>query len=285
MIHFIFLTELDDIVNYLNSGKTIVPDDFLNKRGKSLKISSMKIDNKIYSENSFLEDNFGEFYSNYSYVAIFVDSKFYNHFHKDFNFTFRLIDIGNPYCIFLDKNKSEIKNILEDIFTSELKLSFWVFDKFGKGFNDFLRLPILNFNHKEVESLFNKLTDLDFNDEKLNSLEKEISTLNKKLRIPKRRPEVSKKKYYVDERDKYFAIDSAKHSRHETNNESGHNIRCDILAKFRFGKKINELEHFDVTQGDVKHSIISGQFTGCHGQIQEIKKQTHINMFSNDYIS
>lgn len=108
--------------------------------------------------------------------------------------------------------------------------------------------------------------------------------LKTKTRKPKRRPHTSKK-FYVDEKRYFFEYGKENHAQHETDIKKGHDFFCDISAKFRFGVKIEERKHFNVCKDDKENSSIESIFEDCHGGDVTIKKITHINMFSNDYIS
>jgi len=104
------------------------------------------------------------------------------------------------------------------------------------------------------------------------------------IRKPKKRPHTSKK-FYVDEKKFFFEYGKEDHARHEIDPTKGHDIICDISARFRFGVKIDETKHFNVCKHDRENSSIDGLFENCHGSDITIRRTTHINMFSNDYIS
>ena len=118
----------------------------------------------------------------------------------------------------------------------------------------------------------------------MDEVSKALSMLKGKIRKPKKRPHTSKK-FYVDERNFFFEYGKEDHARHETDPKKGHNVNCDISARFRFGIKIDETKHFNVCKDDKEKSSIEGIFDGCHEHPITIKKTTHINMFSNDYIA
>jgi len=149
------------------------------------------------------------------------------------------------------------------------------------GLGEMARLPIRNFDFEgfrhfvmEASIRFNST----FSD---NDFQKLASDL-KLIRKPKKRSEY-RDKYYIDEKGRHFSLGSEVHSLHDTKN---HDSLCDISAKYRFGCRIDFTKHFNVSAGEKDISKLSTEFYHCHGDgIITVKDKTHVNMFSNDFIS
>ena len=147
-----------------------------------------------------------------------------------------------------------------------------------------INLPLKNFAGNELVELSLLCRDgcniQDFSDQ----IDCKINLL-KKRRHPIPRPGKSKEKSIKIEDDNgyYFEYGHEKHARFETG--SPHLISCYISGNYRFGKKIDELKHYNVTRKD--SDKVSGDFLDCHGgncMINTSENVTHINMFSNDFM-
>lgn len=138
------------------------------------------------------------------------------------------------------------------------------------------RLPIMNFKSIILKELCLSLS---------NAIGYEI---NGEVVVPLSRIKVSprkksKCKYIVDERNLYFSLGREKHGLAETKKEDGHDIMCYLNSIFRFGLRINTPEyHFNVC-GDEKKNTIQEDLVNCHNDSIH-KKDTHFNIFSNDFI-
>lgn len=99
-------------------------------------------------------------------------------------------------------------------------------------------------------------------------------------RGPKRRSKYPTR-YFRDDRNMFFEYGHEEHSRFDTG--GSHLISCQINGLFRFGKRLEESRHFNVTQGDADKSLFSVSFSNCHDEPHEVVRRTHVNMFSNDF--
>ncbi|WP_298236581.1 hypothetical protein [uncultured Azohydromonas sp.] len=88
-------------------------------------------------------------------------------------------------------------------------------------------------------------------------------------------------RYFKDDAGRHFCYGFEEHSRFETGGE--HDITCHLNGLFRFGKRLEDQRHFNVTAGDNDGERISVTFQNCHSRQVDITKRTHVNMFSNDF--
>ena len=286
MIILIFITKSEKLSNYINSGKIIHPDGYLKKRSETAKSVSIlcRDDNEIESESinkisALIKDADG--------FIIFCDNGYYERININLGYSHLLSKLGN-YNEHLDESV-KTKQFLEDNILIALKVFFWMKESFNNGFGEILRLPVRNFNDNDFKKTCRRVSsilELSNNDiyKEMDEVSKALSMLKGKIRKPKKRPHTSKK-FYVDERNFFFEYGKEDHARHETDPKKGHNVNCDISERFRFGIKIDETKHFNVCKDDKEKSSIEGIFDGCHEHPITIKKTTHINMFSNDYIA
>ena len=141
-------------------------------------------------------------------------------------------------------------------------------------------LPIRNFDADELRALVEVCRSRSLERTFQNDLVPCFHRLLK-LRGPKRRssyPHV----YFQDTRGRYFRYGHERHARYETGGE--HNPACLINGSFRFGGRLDQERHFNVTIGDSdSRERINSNLLNCHDEAVDIKNRTHINMFSNDF--
>lgn len=75
------------------------------------------------------------------------------------------------------------------------------------------------------------------------------------------------------------------HERHAKPSTGGdHDLLCDLKANFRFGCRIDYQRHYNASLEN--NRAIDDYFYDCHNEIKLlIRNKTHLNIFSNDYIS
>lgn len=284
MILLVFITKSEQLNNYINSGKKIFPESYVKKRMESAVSRSYLCKDSSDAINS-VEKEMGQFLKNIDGFIIFCDDDFHDDISLKLGYSLLLSKLGN-YSNHLD-GSVKTKQYLEDKITLALKVFFWMKESFSNGFGEILRLPIRNFNDLDFKNTCTKISMIlsknDIPDE-MEELSKIFSILKRKTRKPKKRPHTSQK-FYVDEKRYFFEYGKELHAQHETDIKKGHDFSCDISAKFRFGIKIEERRHFNVCKDDKENSSIDGIFENCHGADTTVKKRTHINMFSNDYIA
>lgn len=147
---------------------------------------------------------------------------------------------------------------------------------------ELLRLPFINFN----SDLYKELPEIIKNSSSLESFQDEfnarLAVIRKRYRKPKRRSE-NKRKFFMDEDEKYFELGKENHSRHETG--SPHDVFCNLKAHLRFGHKLDEKRHFNVSYDEANTSKINADYLDCHKRYVPFKKRVHLNIFSNDFIT
>lgn len=59
---------------------------------------------------------------------------------------------------------------------------------------------------------------------------------------------------------------------------------CAIASLFRFGARIDDRRHYNVSQGEGNNTFIRGEYHNCHGETKVYNREPgHLNMFSNDH--
>lgn len=148
------------------------------------------------------------------------------------------------------------------------------------------RLPIKNFDSPLYEEFVEGMTkgfSVGRADEVLNFVQAQLKVLRKTLVRPRRRTTYPTK-YCVDDSKRFFELGHEVHSKIGT--AEPHVPMCIALNSFRFGLKITEEHHYNVSMGEGNDTWIEGDFADCHGVQWVVTKRqdkTHLNMFSNDY--
>lgn len=145
---------------------------------------------------------------------------------------------------------------------------------------ELLRLPLENFRSGALLRLKQVMLTKETNFKE--AFESCIATIRKQHRRPMKRSQ-DKKKYYVDDHALFFSLGKEIHAKHATG--APHQIICDLNARFRFGCAIDPVKHFNVAYEKSSVNLISCTLKNCHGELEIVKKRTHINVFSNDYIA
>lgn len=140
-------------------------------------------------------------------------------------------------------------------------------------------LPLRNFHAEELRHLATLCRD--------SALEGEFGgralVLLRQL-VARRGPRVRSNypdRYFKDDAGHHFKYGFEQHSRYESG--GAHGVVCNLNGLFRFGKRLEEQRHFNVTDGDKDGDRISAVFENCHGQTVDVVDRTHVNMFTNDF--
>jgi len=140
-------------------------------------------------------------------------------------------------------------------------------------------LPLRNFDAKELRE-FSVLCRDSASDGEFGA---RASALIRQL-VARRGPRLRSKyphRYFKDDVGHHFRYGFEEHSRFETGGE--HGVVCHLNGVFRFGKRLEEQRHFNVTHGVNDDDRITVVFENCHSQRVNIVDRTHVNMFSNDF--
>ena len=141
-----------------------------------------------------------------------------------------------------------------------------------------LCLPLRNFQANELSELAALCQDgcleADFN----NRFQELLACLRGRRR-PRRRS-TYRAVYIVDKAQRFFRYGHEMHARFETGGE--HKRSCHVNGIFRFGNRIADNRHYNVSEGEGDETSISGTFIDCHNT-RRPGKGTHLNMFPNDF--
>jgi hypothetical protein len=139
-----------------------------------------------------------------------------------------------------------------------------------------LSLPLRNFQADELLHLANSVraapADL------ANDLQEGLKALRSRIRPRRRSPR--KTLYVVDDAKRFYVFGHERHARPETGGD--HRPSCALGARFRFGCRIDDERHFNVSESEGDKTSISGKFKNCHDVENEEKRTTHLNMFASD---
>lgn len=144
-----------------------------------------------------------------------------------------------------------------------------------------LLLPTRNFIAEEIERLQELFRSEALASEFITTIDCAISELNDR-RKPKRTVNYQDK-YYVDDEQKFFSFGKESHSSVETGHP--HLPLCILEGNFRFGTRIENKKHYNVSRDLGDNGKISGDFISCHDTPRSVKDWSHLNMFSNDYFN
>jgi hypothetical protein len=155
-----------------------------------------------------------------------------------------------------------------------------------EGHHGIWRLPIRNFESQHFRDFVGWMANgHNLNDVSRvhNQVQSHMQQLRKALVQPRRQSSYQTK-YCVDDRSRYFVLGHEEHARIDT--ATPHVSLCVALNSFRFGIKLSEEHHFNVSMGDGDRTHIAGEFIGCHGEERVVGRgegRKHLNMFSNDF--
>ena len=141
-------------------------------------------------------------------------------------------------------------------------------------------LPERNFKAQDwqelIETILRRVNTLTFLEET-----KALLGSLKKRRKPRRNTS-DNVRYFIDDADQHFQYGKEHHSSPDT--APPHTLSCELNFRFRFGRRVEDTKrHFNVNRGPGKHPSIRGTFPNCHGEMKDVTKTSHLNMFMNDF--
>lgn len=258
---------------YIKEQEKLIPKDILSKpviRQLNAKFIFGAF-NPLNEENLKLEQHLIADTLKYDGVILLVDVN---------SLPLHAILYSSYFIVSMDvKHGTKLRNAFHSKLTRALKNYACLYSVMSRSESEqVMSLPIRNFKAPELESLVkvfrNRCDDGQFQD----LLGFHLEEL-KKRKTP-RRSTNAPEAYLVDDENNYFRKGHEKHARMPTGKP--HNEFCEISGKFRFGKKIDSERHFNVMR-ERRRDKISGFFQDCHDSIAEVKQESHLNMFSNDY--
>lgn len=141
-------------------------------------------------------------------------------------------------------------------------------------------LPLRNFSGNDLQELARVCREEVFNATFPNELDANLSGLNSRVRP--RRKSSYKTRYVVDDRRRFFVYGHEHHSKLGT--APPHTSYCVLAGRFRFGIRVDDSRHFNVSEGEGDTTTISGTFLNCHDEELDVPgSDTHLNMFCNDF--
>ncbi|PVZ46394.1 hypothetical protein DD556_12440 [Phaeobacter sp. JL2872] len=154
----------------------------------------------------------------------------------------------------------------------------------ARHFNDgsdapLLSLPLRNFKCPALAGLQETIAADPCNSQIADSVDASLQRLRRRVR-PRKKTSY-KTKYAVDDKERFFVFGKEKHALPDSG--APHRRSCKLNSCFRFGCRIDDTRHFNVSEGEGDTTTISGEFTDCHGDKRSVAGGTHINMFSNDF--
>jgi len=144
-----------------------------------------------------------------------------------------------------------------------------------------LLLPKRNFIAKELDDLLLLGLNAGASDDLIAQLSAQLALL-RRLKRPRRKAVVdARKRYIVDDKEKFFDYGYENHSRFETG--APHTKSCILAGRYRLGAKIPlEHRHYNMTKEKGSQTWITGEYPDCHHVLKSVDV-SHVNIFANDY--
>lgn len=142
-----------------------------------------------------------------------------------------------------------------------------------------LALPLRNFRADALVKIARLCRDAPLSGALSTDVDRCLFDLRRRVR-PRQKSKY-KTRYAVDDVPRFFKYGMERHAQFATGNP--HRPSCEMAGLFRFGARLDERRHYNVseTEGDV--TTVSGGFVDCHDSAHTVPKRSHLNMFTNDY--
>lgn len=155
-----------------------------------------------------------------------------------------------------------------------------LFAKFNIGDNGkLLALPLRNFQAAQLAEIARLCREDALSKTLSDDIERQLAGLRKRVRP--RRKSSYKTTYAVDDSLRFFAYGLERHSQFATGDP--HHPYCEVAGLFRFGVRLDERRHYNVSQTEGDRTHIEGNFSDCHAIAHPVTDRTHLNMFANDF--
>ncbi|MBK0094301.1 hypothetical protein [Erwinia sp. S59] len=277
MINFIFISKESRILSLVGDELTSPINGSLVSNGERGVISKVKIKNN--TKHSDIMDctlaELGDFYSAYNGVVLFCDSEYYPYLCKHAGLFFMVFDLS---CCSIGLSDGELKQKIESLMSLSVKKFMLLKRELLISNGVLMRLPYRNFSNPLLRDFFDNLKKIHEID--ISNIASDIKRI--KDGCYKRVPEVNPGRIFVDHNLNNFVFGHEYHSKQATSAANGHGFFCDISSKYRFSHRIDEFRHFNVQKKGRK--AISGSFYNCHDAKENVSKETHINMFTSDFM-
>ena len=172
------------------------------------------------------------------------------------------------------------QNFFFGVFARLLRNFGQIIAKFRRGDDSkLLTLPLRNFQAEELVEIA-ELCRIDPLSATLsNDIETRLARLRTRVR-PRRKTSFIKH-YAVDDAVRFFEFGPERHAQFATG--TPHLPYCEMAGLFRFGVRLDERRHYNVSETEEDRTKIEGDFRDCHSVQHAVKNTTHLNMFANDY--
>lgn len=171
-----------------------------------------------------------------------------------------------------------VANLLTSVLTKCLRAFKFFATRFtDKKYQQIFRLPLRNFNAPEIATMREICRDMTHR-----NYGREIDTLLREMRKRQKPKKASEypEVYLVDDEDKHFKLGPERHSQAETGIPP-HQVLCVVSNSMRFGHRFDGTIHYNVSRD--KDASMKGNYNDCHGLVREHRKNSHVNMFTNDF--
>lgn len=173
-----------------------------------------------------------------------------------------------------------LQNFFFGLFARTLRNFAQLIVKFRRGDDGkLLALPLRNFQAEELAEIARLCREAPLAGSFSDDVEGWLVGLRDRVR-PRRRSS-HKTKYAVDDASRFFDFGMERHAQFATGEP--HRPACEVAGLFRFGTRLDERRHYNVSETEGDRTSIVGSFLDCHGVSHEVSKRTHLNMFVNDY--
>ena len=192
-------------------------------------------------------------------------------------------DIGNAAYVALFQSDPAIENPRNFFFglSARLLRNFGqVLAKSKRGDDGkLLSLPLRNFQANELSEIARLCREEGLSGTLSNDVERQLAFL--RTRVRPRRKSTYKTTYLVDDASRFFVYGKERHAQFATGNP--HLPACELAGLFRFGVRLDERRHYNVSESEGDNTKIEGYFPDCHGAVHPVSDKSHLNIFPNDY--
>lgn len=155
-----------------------------------------------------------------------------------------------------------------------------IYAKFQNGDDaKLLTLPLRNFHSASLAEIARLCRNEPEHNLLSDSIERQLVDLRRCVR-PRRHSDY-KTHYAVDNKNRFFVYGKERHAQFDT--AEPHTPACEIAGLFRFGIRLDERRHYNVSETEGDRTNIEGDFSDCHGGVQNVPSRSHLNMFANDF--
>jgi hypothetical protein len=171
-------------------------------------------------------------------------------------------------------------NFFFGLFARMLRNFAQLLTKFRRGDDiKLLTLPLRNFRANELNEIVRLCREEPLAGSFSNDVEQQLADL--RARVRPRRKSSYKATYAVDDSKRFFIYGLETHAHFATS--APHLPYCEMAALFRFGVRLDERRHYNVSETEGDRTTVGGNFLDCHDQVHTVTGKTHLNMFANDY--